>query len=114
MSADARAQREYADSVGICASNNGPHIGAVVVLHEEAVEPVHHGVACNRWLMSAFPQKVQQLEAYSITSSARASNVGGTMMPSTFAVRRLMTSSNLIGACTGRSAGFSPLRMRST
>ena len=31
-----------------------------------------------------------------------------------FAVLRLMTSSYLVGACTGRSAGFSPLRMRST
>jgi MFS family permease len=30
------------------------------------------------------------------------------------AVCRLMTSSYLVGACTGRSAGLSPLRMRST
>src|SRR5262249_44839459 len=30
------------------------------------------------------------------------------------AVLRLMTSSNLVGCCTDRSAGFSPLRMRST
>ena len=51
---------------------------------------------------------------YSITSSARASSVGGTSRPSALAVLRLMTSSNLVGACTGRSAGFSPLRMRST
>ena len=33
---------------------------------------------------------------------------------SAFAVFRLMTSSNLVGSMTGRSAGFSPLRMRST
>jgi hypothetical protein len=33
---------------------------------------------------------------------------------SVFAVLRLITSSYLVGACTGRSAGFSPLRMRST
>ena len=31
-----------------------------------------------------------------------------------FAVLRLITSSYFVGACTGRSAGFSPLRMRST
>jgi hypothetical protein len=31
-----------------------------------------------------------------------------------FAVLRLMTSSNFVGAFTGMSAGFSPLRMRST
>ena len=37
-----------------------------------------------------------------------------TSRPSALAVLRLMTSSYLVGACTGRSAGFSPLRMRST
>ena len=51
---------------------------------------------------------------YSITSSARASKVGGTSRPSAFAVLRLITSSYLVGACTGKSAGLSPLRMRST
>jgi len=51
---------------------------------------------------------------HSITSSARASKLSGTVRPSAFAVLRLMTSSYLVGACTGRSAGFSPLRMRST
>jgi hypothetical protein len=51
---------------------------------------------------------------HSITSSARASRVGGTSRPSALAVLRLMISSYLVGACTGRSAGFSPLRMRST
>ena len=52
--------------------------------------------------------------AHSITSSARASSVGGTSRPSALAVFRLMISSYLVGACTGRSAGFSPFRMRST
>src|SRR5262249_16756758 len=51
---------------------------------------------------------------YSITSSARASTVGGTSRPSALAVFRLITSSYFVGACTGRLAGFSPLRMRST
>ena len=32
--------------------------------------------------------------------------------PSTFAVVRLMTNSNLVGCSTGRSAGLAPLRMR--
>jgi hypothetical protein len=40
------------------------------------------------------------------------SNVGGTVRPSAFAVLRLNTSSNLVGCCTGRLAGFSPLRRR--
>src|SRR5262249_36369530 len=51
---------------------------------------------------------------HSITSSARASTVAGTSRPSAFAVFRLITSSYLVGACTGRSAGFSPFKMRST
>ena len=51
--------------------------------------------------------------SHSITSSARASSDCGTSSPSALAVLRLMTSSYLVGACTGRSAGFSPLRMRS-
>jgi hypothetical protein len=59
-------------------------------------------------------QMTRRLCAYSIASSARASSVGGISMPSAFAVLRLITNSYLVGACTGRSAGFSPLRMRST
>ena len=50
--------------------------------------------------------------AHSITSSARASKLSGTVSPSALAVLRLITSSYLVGACTGKSAGFSPLRMR--
>ena len=55
----------------------------------------------------------QQNKPYSTTVSARASKDGGTLIPSTFAVLRLIASSYLVGACTGSSAGFSPLRMRS-
>jgi hypothetical protein len=51
--------------------------------------------------------------SYSIISSARASSEGGMVRPSAFAVLRLTTSSNLVGCCTGRLAGSSPLRMRS-
>src|SRR6516165_8898880 len=51
---------------------------------------------------------------HSITSSARASSVGGTSRPSALAVLRLIASSYLVAAWTGKSAGFSPLRMRST
>ena len=36
------------------------------------------------------------------------------MRPSALAVLRLIIRSYLVGACTGMSAGFSPLRMRST
>jgi hypothetical protein len=50
--------------------------------------------------------------AYSITSSAVASRVGGTVRPSILAVSTLMTSSNFEDCTTGRSSGFAPLRMR--
>src|SRR5215470_1316159 len=51
---------------------------------------------------------------HSITSSARASSVGGTSRPSALAVLRLMTKSNLVGCSTGISAGFAPCRILST
>src|SRR5262245_10490155 len=51
---------------------------------------------------------------HSITSSARANKVAGTSKPSAFAVLRLITSSHFVGCCTGKSDGFSPLRIRST
>src|SRR5258706_3446058 len=46
--------------------------------------------------------------SHSITSSARASSVGGTVRPSASAVLRLIMNSNLIGCITGRSAGLIP------
>src|SRR5262249_38387869 len=49
---------------------------------------------------------------HSITSSARASRVGGTLRPSVRAVSALITSSNLLDCTTGRSAAFAPLRIR--
>src|SRR5437660_1366792 len=48
------------------------------------------------------------LPPHSMTSSARASRVDGISMPRAFAVLRLIVNSYLVGACTGRSAGFSP------
>src|SRR5262245_7252671 len=51
---------------------------------------------------------------HSITSSARASSVGGTVKPRVLAVLRLIASWYFVGCCTGRSAELSPLRMRST
>src|SRR6516165_8547457 len=52
--------------------------------------------------------------AHSITSSARASSIGGTCRPSALAVLRLIPSSNLVGCSTGRSDGMVPLRILST
>ena len=53
-------------------------------------------------------------QTYSITASARASSMGGISRPSALAVLRLITSSNFVGCCTGRSAGVAPLRILST
>src|SRR6516225_1418990 len=49
---------------------------------------------------------------HSITSSAAFNRPFGTLRPSAFAVLRLMTSSNFVPCTTGKSAGFSPLRIR--
>src|SRR5262249_15912596 len=51
---------------------------------------------------------------HSITSSAATSRTGGTVSPSALAVLRFIAVSNLVPACTGRLAGLSPRRMRST
>ena len=52
--------------------------------------------------------------SYSNTSSARPISVLGMLRPSALAVFRFMYSSTLVACCTGRSAGFSPLRTRPT
>jgi len=49
-----------------------------------------------------------------ITSSARWSTDCGIVNPRALAVLRLITSSNLVGCSTGRSAGLAPLRILST
>src|SRR4029453_6787111 len=50
---------------------------------------------------------------HSITWSARCSSEGGILSPMALAVLRLITSSNVVGCSTGRSAGFAPLRILS-
>jgi hypothetical protein len=45
---------------------------------------------------------------HSITSPARKRNDSGIFRPSVFAVFKLIANSYLVGACTGRSAGFRP------
>src|SRR5262249_43447320 len=48
----------------------------------------------------------ERAPVHSITSSARASSVLGTIRSSALAVFKLISNSYLVGACTGRSAGF--------
>src|ERR1700730_18967408 len=49
---------------------------------------------------------------HSLTSSSATFRVSGTVSPSALAVLRFIMSSNLVGCMTGKSAGFSPLRIR--
>src|SRR5262249_1611987 len=101
---------------------NLPHINLATIENE-----AHEEDKCAYLALSALPPKADMcgaladvrfgpkadIRVYSITSSARVSRVGGTLSSSALAVLRLITSSNFVGSCTGRSAGFSPLRMRS-
>jgi hypothetical protein len=52
--------------------------------------------------------------AYSIASSARASKPAESERPIDLAAFEFITSSYFVGACTGKSAGFAPLSIRST
>src|SRR5262249_50163995 len=51
---------------------------------------------------------------HSITSSARPSKGRGTVTPNAVAVFILMVSTTFVACWTGRSEGFSPLRIRPT
>src|ERR1700731_1479813 len=99
--------------------NPTPHAIAVYASHPLSPVATQHSLPSGRY--SLLGPDLHRLDrtsfawrTHSITSSARASTVGGTSRPSAFAVLRLSTVSYLVGVCTGRSAGFSPLRMRST
>jgi hypothetical protein len=61
----------------------------------------------------AADQRDERAALHSITSSARASSVGGTSRPIVFAVFRLITSLYLDACSTGNSAGLTPLRILS-
>ena len=63
---------------------------------------------------SSVTSKSRAYIAYWIISSARCSSEGGIVSPIAFAVLRLITSSNLVGCSTGRSAGLAPFRILST
>lgn len=58
------------------------------------------------------PKADAHRRSYSITSSATASSVGGTLRPTAFAVFRFRISPNFVGWSTGKSAGFSPFMIR--
>ena len=72
------------------------------------------GPARNRHSTAMVPRSAVHVWSHSITSSAAARSVAGTVSPSALAVLRLMSNSNVVGICTARSAGLSPRRMRLT
>src|SRR5262245_14805641 len=96
-----QALTKYSLTMGIgrCAAEKADH-GGRRLLRTRRKRPCGSRAAQQRDEVAPF---------HSITSSARASTVAGTSRPSVFAVLRLSTISYLVGACTGRSAGFSPL-----
>src|SRR6516164_4230423 len=59
-------------------------------------------------------QRNELAPPHSITSLASVSTLGGIVRPSGFAAFKLMIKSNFTGCWTGRSPGFSPLRILST
>src|SRR5262249_58861212 len=75
----------------------------------------HRRLLCARreWTRGrrAAEQRDEVAPLHSITSSARARNIGGTSTGRALAVLRLITSSNVVGWRTGRSAGRAPLRI---
>src|SRR5262249_45291455 len=80
----------------------------------EKADHWHRRLLCGRreWPRRRAAEQRDKLAApHSITSSARCWSCHNTSRPSALAVFRLMVSPYLVGACTGRSAGFSPLRM---
>ena len=89
---------------------------AFAVLRFTTIWYLVSGQIADRVGMSALCQKrtnaPQQGHGYSITSSAVPSSVAGTSSPRTLAVCRLMTNSNFAARMTGRTAGFSPFRIR--
>src|SRR5258707_13897247 len=75
--------------------------------HADAAHPLALRACAKRpRCRRAAEQRDELATFHSITSSARASRVGGTSRPSAFAVLRLITSSYFTGAWTGRPSGL--------
>jgi len=69
---------------------------------------------CERPYRRATKERDESAPPHSITSSAVASNLSGSVIPSALAVLRLITNSNLSTFSTGKSAGAAPLSTRPT
>ena len=87
-------------------------VGLCAAMRDRAGSVSAPAASCRKFRRGSFSSNLSLWSLYSITSSARASSVAGTSRPRALAVARLMMNSNLLDCTTGRSAGFSPLRMR--
>src|SRR5215207_2867424 len=84
--------------------------GCGIAWMKEADEPLPGLCTRDPWPSSGGSRECAQEfpPPHSITSSARARRAGGITSPSARATFRFTTSSNFVGACTGRSPAFSP------
>src|SRR5215469_12811314 len=80
--------------------------------HPDAAHPALLRPRRERPRGHAAEQRYERAALHSITSSARPDRGSGTVMPSALAVLRFRNSSTFVACWTGRSAAFSPLRMR--
>src|SRR4026209_1183138 len=96
--------------------NPTPH--AIAVYASQPLSPVatQHSLPSGRYSLLA--PDLHRLDrtsfawrTHSITSSARASSVGGMVRPSACAVIRFTTISNLVGCSTGMLPGFVPRKI---
>src|SRR5262249_25781597 len=92
--------------------NGGPHKCSARILGGALSKDRH----LPSWLQGplALPPVCTTTCAQRITSSASKSRDGGIVIPSAWAVLRLMTSSKRVGCSTGTSAGLAPFRILST
>src|SRR6476660_3384950 len=98
--------------------NPTPHAIAVYASQPPSPVATQHSLPSGRY--SLLGPDLHRLDrtsfawrTHSMTSSARASSVGGMLSPRTLAVLTFITSSNLVGCSTGISAGFAPRKILS-
>src|SRR5262245_4238773 len=94
-------------------------VGCIPLRRCAVEEPDHRHCRLLRWGRQwpnscANEQRYELPSLHSMTSSARARSVAGTVMPSALAVFILMTSWKRVGCSTGKSAGWAALRILST
>jgi len=112
----AHARRLHFDTAGANAGRPGAG-GTLEARHDVAMHVAVGRHLCAelsslRWLEDDAERRASM--PYSITSSASASTVAGTVRPSALAVLRFRTNSNTATCTTGRSRGCSPFKIRAT